>query len=84
MVSLSFYCNSSFHSSCMKGTLIRANVIPVQKICPTTDDSDKSISVALFFVYSVALGRMFKPLYLCGDRSREKSVFVLHLVVKNG
>ena len=29
-------------------------------------------SVVLFFVYSVAMGRMFKLVILCGDKSRDR------------
>ena len=71
-----------FLSSHMKGTLTRANAI-LQKIRVTSLTGHKTrIMLSIYtvllrgsvvfysFVYSVTMGRMFKPMLLCGDRNR--------------
>ncbi len=52
----------------IKGTLIQAMLyLKKLNLCYFLLNTR---SVVLFFVYSVAMGRMFKLVILCGDKSR--------------
>ena len=79
-----YWCMFMVEKSRIKGSLTQANVIPVKKFVLLLMTLINLSAWPCFLYTQRRNGRMFKPLYLCGDRSREKSVFVLHLVVKNG